>query len=364
MEFGLSEDQKILDASVRGHLAQALPMAERRRIAATGQGYDVAVSTGLADLGITGMIVPEEFGGSGLGIFESAVVAEALGYAAAPAAFVGVCAMAPLAIRDAGDGETAAALLPGVANGTRRIAVCAAAISGTTDKADFELAGRHLSGTASGIVDAGGATDVLLILTDGRMGLVSTKDRNVEVTVQPSLDPLRPLADLRLEAAECHIIPTPADPGAVAQRVMDAGRVMLAADSLGAAQCMLDQAVAYANEREQFGRKIGSFQAVKHMCAEMVSMLEPCRSLVWYAAYAQDALLEDAHVHACHAKAHLGEVCREVSRMATEVHGGMGFTDLLGLHFWFKRISFDRQVLGAPERCRAEAARAQGWLPA
>jgi alkylation response protein AidB-like acyl-CoA dehydrogenase len=137
---------------------------------------------------------------------------------------------------------------------------------------------------------------------------------------------------------------------------------MLAADTLGAAQYMLDQAVAWAKERVQFGRVIGSFQGVKHTLAEIVTMLEPCRAFVWYAAYAQDALPDEARLFACQVKAHLGDVGREASRMATEVHGGMGFTDLLGLHYWFKRCTFDRQMLGGPERCREEAARLQGWM--
>ena len=96
----------------------------------------------------------------------------------------------------------------------------------------------------------------------------------------------------------------------------------------------------------------------------MATMLEPCHAFVWHAAHAQDAIPEEARLLACHAKAHLDEVGREVARMATEVHGGMGFTDLLGLHFWLKRIGFNRQVLGGPERCREEAARLQGWAAA
>jgi len=94
----------------------------------------------------------------------------------------------------------------------------------------------------------------------------------------------------------------------------------------------------------------------------MAAMFEPCRAMVWYSAYAQDAILEEAAIAANHAKAHLAEVTREVARLATEVHGGMGFTDLLGLHFQFKRITFDRQVLGTSERCRHDAAVAQGWI--
>ena len=104
---------------------------------------------------------------------------------------------------------------------------------------------------------------------------------------------------------------------------------------------------------------IGSFQAVKHQFADMVTMLEPCRAMVWYAGYAQDALPDEARLTALQTKAHLGDVGRDIARMATEAHGGMGFTDLLGLHYWFKRISFNRQMLGStgtlPRRSRAPA---------
>ena len=139
-------------------------------------------------------------------------------------------------------------------------------------------------------------------------------------------------------------------------------RVMLAADTLGAAQNMLNQAVSYAGQREQFNRPIATFQAVKHMCAEMAAELEPCRAFVWYAAHALNTLPAEARLTACHLKAHLAEVGQFVARTATEVHGGMGFTDLVGLHYWFKRIGFNRQMLGTPERLREEAARLQGLV--
>ena len=124
---------------------------------------------------------------------------------------------------------------------------------------------------------------------------------------------------------------------------------------------MLEKAVAYSKDREQFNRPIASFQAVKHMCAEMAARLEPCRALVWYAAYAQDNVPEEAGLMARLAKAHVSEVGKFVARTATEVHGGMGFTDLLGLHYWFKRIGANRQLLGGPQALRAEAAKLQGW---
>jgi alkylation response protein AidB-like acyl-CoA dehydrogenase len=133
---------------------------------------------------------------------------------------------------------------------------------------------------------------------------------------------------------------------------------------LGASGAMLDKAVAYAKERRQFGRLIGSFQAVKHLCAEMAAELEPCRALVWYAAHAASAAPAEASLTAAHAKAHLSEVSRFVARTATEVHGGIGFTDLLGLHYWFKRVGLDRQLLGGPERLRHLAATMQGLAAA
>jgi alkylation response protein AidB-like acyl-CoA dehydrogenase len=119
--------------------------------------------------------------------------------------------------------------------------------------------------------------------------------------------------------------------------------------------------VDYAKERKQFDRAIGSFQAVKHMCAEMIAELEPCRALIWYAGHAFDVFPAESRKLAAHAKAHTSEVGTFVARTATEVHGGMGFTDLLGLHYWFKRIGFNRQMLGGPEYCREAAARLQGW---
>ncbi|MCC7267433.1 MAG: acyl-CoA dehydrogenase, partial [Caulobacteraceae bacterium] len=148
--------------------------------------------------------------------------------------------------------------------------------------------------------------------------------------------------------------------GDLLPRLRDAAWALLAADALGACDVMIEKAVAYAQERKQFGRVIGSFQAVKHMCAEMAADLDPCRSLVWYAAHAAAESPEEAPMMAALAKSHLAEVGQGVARTATEVHGGMGFTDLMGLHFWFKRIGWNRQALGGPELVRAYAARLEG----
>jgi alkylation response protein AidB-like acyl-CoA dehydrogenase len=357
MEFGPSETQRLFERVIRDYLGDRLPQEEVHRLAREGTGFDDRLWRGLVELGLSGVLVPERDGGAGLGMFEAALAAEALGYFAAPAPFAGAAVMAPRALQAAG-GE-AAAWLPRISSGAARIAVGFDGRAGATGERGVERSGAHLSGRLTGVLDVGGATHVLVVLRDGAVGLLAVDGAAVRAMPRPSLDRTRPLADVELDDASAEILPG-GEAGGPA--VLDAGRVALAADTLGAAQRMLDRAVAYAGQREQFGRLIGSFQAVKHMCAEMAAMLEPCRALVWYAAYALDHLPDEARLAACHAKAHLAEVGREVARLATEVHGGMGFTDELGLHHWFKRIGASRQLLGGPERCRREAAALQGWV--
>jgi alkylation response protein AidB-like acyl-CoA dehydrogenase len=358
MEFGLSQEQRLFDESLRGFLADRLPLDRIRAVAQEG-GIDEELWGGLAALGIPGLLVPERFGGAGLGVVDAAVAAEALGHAVAPVPFAAGVVMATLAFLHAGSEAQQQHWLPRLAKGELRLGVAAGAVAGQTGTAALRLERERLSGRVTGALDAAGASHLLVYLADG--GALLVEAASASATPHPPLDRTRSLIDLAFDGAPVERLRAANDPKAAALRVLDAGRVMLAADTLGAAQRMLDRAVDYAKERVQFGRVIGSFQGVKHTLADMVTMLEPCRGLVWYAAHAQDAIPEEARLAACHAKAHVGDVCREVARLATEVHGGMGFTDLLGLHFWFKRISFNRQILGAPERCREEAAGLQGW---
>jgi alkylation response protein AidB-like acyl-CoA dehydrogenase len=362
MEFALTDEQKQLEASLRAFLADRLPMERRRAIAATGTGHDAVLWDGLVAQGVAGLAVPERHGGAGLGILDAAVAAESLGYHAAPAPFAAGLVMAPLAFAAGGTQAQQAEWLPRIAAGEVRIAVGFAAPVGQTGTAEAMLEGNRLTGRVQrALGGGGGATHVLVWLADGRAALVDLEAKGVEATVIPGLDRTRPLIDVAFDAAPATLLSAANDPAALRMRVLDAGRVMLAADTLGAAQAMLDQAVAFARERVQFGRVIGSFQGVKHTLADLATMLEPCRALVWFAAHAQDALPAEARLAALQAKAHLDDVGREVARIATEVHGGMGFTDLAGLHFWFKRIASNRQLLGSPERCRHEAALVQGW---
>jgi alkylation response protein AidB-like acyl-CoA dehydrogenase len=362
MEFALTLEQRQFDDSLRAFLKDRLPMERLRALAPAGVGFDEDLWTGVTELGLQGLLVPDRFGGAGLGVLDAAVAAEALGYAAAPIPFTGAMVMGALALMNSATEAQQDEYLPLIAAGEARIAVAFTGQAGQTGSTGVTYADGVLNGKISAVMDAAAATHVLVYLRDGHAAIVNADAAGLSSHMYRSLDRTRPTSDITFANAPAVRLDAANDPLAVAARVLDAGRIMIAADTLGAAQCMLDKAVAFAKERVQFGRVIGSFQGVKYPLADCVTALEPCRAMVWYAAHAQDMIPEEARLQACQTKAHLGDVGREVARMTTETHGGMGFTDLLGLHYWFKRISFNRQILGGPEICREDAARIQGWV--
>jgi alkylation response protein AidB-like acyl-CoA dehydrogenase len=309
-------------------------------------------------MGLPGLLISEEHGGLGLGLLEAALAAEALGAAVAPTPFLGSAVLGTLALTQAGSAEQQARWLPKLASGEATAGVAISeAVAGARDGAGVEASGGRLNGFSLFAIDAQEAD--LLVVAD-RAGGLHLVERPAEVADMATIDATRRISEIVFAD-------TPAEPLASNQaldRLRDAAWIVLAADTLGASQAMLDKAVAYAKERKQFGRVIGSFQAVKHLCAEMAAELEPARSLVWYAAYVFDRAPDEAPLMAAHAKAHLAEIGRFIARTSTEVHGGIGITDLLGLHYWFKRIGLNRQLLGGPERVRETAARLQGLMPA
>ncbi|MEW5686972.1 MAG: acyl-CoA dehydrogenase family protein [Pseudomonadota bacterium] len=354
MRFALSEDQVLLQDSLKRALADLSPLDRVRKYADGGETHAPDIWAGLADLGLPGLIVPEEHGGLGLGLLEAALAAEALGRAVAPTPFLSTAVLAPLALRLAGDGDVQRDLLPKIAAGELTFgAAIAEPIAGARDDAGVTSTGGALTGKALFALDVAGADRLLVADRSGGLHVARAASG---VEAMPSIDATRPLSELRFDGAAAQALAS----NQALDRLRDAAWVLLAADTLGAAQAMLDTAVAYAKERKQFGRTIGSFQAVKHLCAEMAAEIEPARALVWYAAYAFDHAPDEASLMAAHAKAHLSEIGRFVARTATEVHGGIGMTDLLGQHYWFKRIGQNRQLLGGPEKVREIAARLQG----
>jgi alkylation response protein AidB-like acyl-CoA dehydrogenase len=360
MDFGLSQDQKLMVDSLEKALPQLCPLERVRAFADKDEPVARDLWAGLAEIGVAGLMIGEEHGGLDLGLLDAALAAEAFGRHVAPTPFLGVT-LAAIALRAAGSTAQQSRWLPPLAAGEALAGIAISeAVAGARDGAGVTAQGGKLTGTSLFVIDAAEADLFIVADTAGALHLVAGDAPGITRIALTSIDLTRRLGEVRFRD-------TPAEPLAGADalpRVRDAAWTLIAADTLGAGQRMIEKAVAYAAERKQFGRVIGSFQAVKHLCAEMAAELEPCRSLVWYAAHAWSAVPDEASLTAAHAKAHLSEVGRFVARTATEVHGGIGITDLLGLHYWFKRIGLDRQLLGGPERVRHQAAVIQGLTAA
>ncbi len=208
-------------------------------------------------------------------------------------------------------------------------------------------------------MDACSADLLLVAVDDDTLVIVDRNAQGVEVNRLKTTDATRCHSEILFEGAEGLAVAKNA--GSAISRSLDAGRIVLAADVLGACDSMIDQSVRYAGQRKQFDRLIGSFQAVKHMCSEMIAELEPARSMLWYAAHSFDAMPEEAPLLSTLVLSHLSEIGREIASVATQVHGGIGWTDEQNLHFWFKRIGVARHSLGGPESLRERAAELQGF---
>lgn len=357
MDFGLSDDQKLLEETLRAFLADRVPITRVRERRSADCPNDRAIWRELAELGATGILIPEAQGGSALSLLDAAIVSEALGHGVTPTPFLASAVMVPIALADLTDAKVGE-WLAGIATGELVFGVAATETFSVREGAGVRLAGGKLAGKAMMAIDAHSADFILIALGGDALAVVRGDAPGLTTTRLATVDATRCTAELVLDGV------TPAavyeGRGDAIARMLDAGRIALAADALGAAGSMIAQAVAYALQRRQFDRLIGSFQAVKHMCAEMIAELEPARSLIWYAAHSFDALPDEAPLMACHALAHMSEIGRDIASVSTQVHGGIGWTDEQNLHFWFKRIAVDRHLLGGPEWLRERAAGLQG----
>ncbi|RZO95525.1 MAG: acyl-CoA dehydrogenase [Gammaproteobacteria bacterium] len=360
MYFGLSEEQKSLEENINRFLADNAPLDTIKAVANGEESKAKSVHQGILDLGLSGLVIPEEYGGLELNMLFATVVAAALGSGTAPVPYTGSYVMAPLAINLAGSDGQKNQWLPKIAGGECVIGVGLSEYVGAREDAGIEFSNGKLSGRSLFLIDGKNADAYLLANKSGELFLVEASSPGIEVIELTTVDKTRTSLELILKDVNADLLSGSSDKSVI-EKVLDAGRIMLAADTVGAAQVMLDKSVAYSLERKQFGRLIGSFQAVKHMCAEMAAELEPCHSMIWHAAHCFDNVPEEARLMACQTKAHISEVGQQVSKTATEVHGGMGFTDELGLHYWFKRIGLNKQLLGSPELIREEAGKLQGF---
>jgi alkylation response protein AidB-like acyl-CoA dehydrogenase len=313
MDFDLSEDQLALRSGASDVLDDLASPARVRHHTTTGAAFDPALWRAMVDQGWLGVEVDESAGGLGLGSVEVAVLAEQLGYHAAPAPFVpAVLALDALTV--AGDDAWVERLLTGDA------VACVA----------WDVAAP---------VPYAPSADLAVVVADDGVYALELTDRPPR---EPAMDLTRELGWLPFDPADARRIGGDAE----RTRLLDRGATFTCADLLGSASRALDLAVEYAKEREQFGRPIGSFQAVKHRCADMLVDVEGMRSTVYWAAWCIGADDPDASVSASTAKIWCGDASKRVMSSALQVHGGIGFTWEHDLHFLLKRAQLDQLAFG------------------
>lgn len=358
MNFLLSEDQREIQDAVRRYFSKALTSTRLHEIANSDSGFDFDLWRGLAEIGALGVLVPENHGGLGLNLIDAAIIAEALGHAAAPLPWLGH-QLAIIALRLAGSEAQQARWLPSLASG-ECIGTVAFCDDGGWQPEQWTLeSGATLSGIKRHVQGAYEADLIVVGTRDGTLAFVERGASGLTLSNEDGIDRTRRLASLAFSDTGCE--PLARASLVVSQRLRDAALALLAADAFGGASRCLDMTVEYAKTRQQFGVVIGQFQALKHQLANMAVEIEPARGLYWYAAHAFDHL-PDAAPRACAlAKSHLADRFMQLARDAIEAHGGIGYTWEYDLHWWFKRAMFDSAWLGTSREHRARAAELGGW---
>lgn len=352
MDFGLSEEQQLLQATIDQFLTNENDPNQLRARFDAEEGMDTGFWRGMAEMGIAGIAVPEEYGGAGLELLDAALVAETLGRGAAPGPFLGHT-LACVALAAAGSDAQKKAWLPKLATGDALATVALAEPGARWLPEEWEVkANGTLSGQKLHVPNAAFA-DLLVVGADGGgLVLVEREASGVSIEAFAGVDRTRRLDIVSFEGAACEALPGEN----AAARLRDAGLLLLAADAFGGASRCLEMSVEYAKTREQFGVTIGHFQGLKHQLADMAVEVEPGRALYWYAAHVFDQEPEAAPRMAAIAKAHLTDRFMAVARDTVEAHGGVGYTWECDVQIWFKRAMFDRAFLGTPDVHRRHAA--------
>jgi alkylation response protein AidB-like acyl-CoA dehydrogenase len=366
VDFEFSAEQEQLRESVRRFLEEAAPIPWVREQLDDERGTTDAVWKELAELGLPGLLVPEQWGGAGLGMLEMGVVLEELGRALHPGPFLASAVGATKAILGAGSADDCAALLPALADGSLVATLAvhepgsgyawARPASGAAQSSD----GWRLTGRKASVLDGARANRLIVSACSGsELGLfvVERDGPGIETTARSSVDGTRKQADVELREAPAQRL-AGGDPRAALETAADAMALALAADGVGAAGRALELAIAYANEREQFGVPVGSFQAVKHLLVDMLRGLELTRAGTYYALWAADAAApSERHRAATMAKAYASEVLPGIGADAIQVFGGVGFTWEYDVHLFYKRLLSLRHCWGDEDAHLDELAR-------
>ena len=378
MEFAFSQDQDELRRAARRFLEVASSEKRVRAAMETEQGYDSATWQQLSEeLAWTGLTIPEEYGGLGMSYLDLHPLMEEMGRALLCSPFFSTICLGANALLLGGNGVQKERHLPGIAAGETTATLAYAEKNGQLDAAGIEAtcsrtaAGYILRGTKSYVLD-GHTADLLIVAartenSEGAEGvslfLVPGDADGVKRAWLPTMDQTRRLASVELNDV---LVPPDALVGeegrgwALCERTLDLARIALAAEQVGAAEMCLDMSVEYAKVRKQFGRPIGSFQAIKHKCADMLMMIESARSAAFYASALAGQGERDLEEAASSAKAFCSDAFFHCAAENIQIHGGIGFTWEHAAHMYFKRAKAAEVLFGAPSFHRERVAKRMG----
>src|SRR5215207_2356988 len=358
VNFAFSEEQDELRRITRAFLESKSSEAEVRRLMETTEGYDPKVWSQMAnELGLQSLAIPEEYGGQGFTNVELTVVLEEMGRALLCAPYFSTAVLAANAILHSGDEDAKKRLLPGIASGETIATLAFTEPNCRWDEAGIEATasqgdgGWTIDGTKMFVLD-GHVADLIIVAarTGAGLSLFSVPGDAAGLTRTPlsTMDQTRKQAKLEFAGAPATLIGTDGAGWTTLDRVLDLAAVALAAEQVGGAQFVLEMAVQYAKDRVQFGRPIGSFQAIKHKCADMLLEVESAKSAAYYAAWCAAELNDELPEVACLAKAYCSEAYFHSAAENIQIHGGIGFTWEHPAHLYFKRAKSSELLFGDP----------------
>jgi len=370
VNFAFSEEQEELRKIVKQFLNDKSPEAEVRRLMETEEGYDQAVWDQMANqMGLQGLVIPEEFGGSGYSYVELIVVLEEMGRRLLAAPYFSTVVLAANALLHSGDDQAKKDLLPGIASGETKATLAFTEENGRWDEEGITVEAKAdgdswtISGTKMFVLD-GHTADLILVAARTGAGVslfhVPADASGLTRTALATMDQTRKQAKLEFADTPATLIGTDGGGWEVLERVLDLTAVALAAEQVGGAQECLEMAVQYAKDRVQFGRPIGSFQAIKHKCADMLLEVESAKSAAYYAGWCAAELNDELPTVASLAKAYCSEAYFHTSAENIQIHGGIGFTWEHPAHLYFKRAKSSELLFGDPSYHRELLAQRLG----
>jgi alkylation response protein AidB-like acyl-CoA dehydrogenase len=358
VNFAFSEEQEELRNIVRQFLEAKSPEIAVREQMETERGFDPDVWKQMAEqLGLQSLVVPEEFGGQGFGYVELTVVLEEMGKYLLCAPFFSTVVLATNTLLHSGDDAAKSAYLPGIASGETIATLAFTEPNGRWDESGIEATATGsggtwtLSGTKSFVLD-GHTADLILVAarTGAGVSIFAVDGDAPGLTRIPlsTMDQTRKQAKLELDGVEGRLVGTDGAGWDVLSTVLDLAAVGLAAEQVGGAQRCLDMSVEYAKVRVQFGRPIGSFQAIKHKCADMLLEVESAKSAAYYAAWCASEMNDELPSVASLAKAYFSDAYFHAAAENIQIHGGIGFTWEHPAHLYFKRAKSSELLFGDP----------------